>query len=51
LKVPFRVIQAEGADVIIGDEYGSDFLVLTYHRHAYSLGEHYNAAVAIEKND
>jgi len=47
LKRPIEVIQADGPRMVIGeDEFASDRnLILTYHRHAYGLGEHYNAAV------
>ncbi|KAI5632237.1 OTU-like cysteine protease domain-containing protein [Phthorimaea operculella] len=44
LKCPISVIQATGPESI---EQGSEFqgppLVITYHRHMYSLGEHYNS--------
>jgi len=46
LKTPIEVIQAEGPSIVIGDEYGSGDkrrLTLTYHRHAFGLGEHYNS--------
>jgi OTU domain-containing protein 6 len=39
------VIQAKGPPVISGEEYkenGSQPIILTYHRHMYGLGEHYN---------
>ncbi|KAJ2953722.1 hypothetical protein O0L34_g1345 [Tuta absoluta] len=44
LKCPISVIQATGPESI---EQGAEFqgppLVITYHRHMYSLGEHYNS--------
>lgn len=44
LKCPIIVIQATGPEAI---EQGSEFegppLILSYHRHMYSLGEHYNS--------
>jgi len=55
LKRPIEVIQANGPQMVIGEEFigengasgenGGSALLLTYHRHAYGLGEHYNAAV------
>lgn len=44
LKRPIEVIQATGAPYIIGDEYSNGKKVtLTYHRHMYELGAHYNS--------
>lgn len=43
LKVPIEVIQATGPATIQGeDEFKGPNLIITYHRHMYSLGEHYN---------
>ena len=46
LKRPIEVVQAEGPLVQVGhDEFQdkSATIVLTYHRHYYGLGEHYNS--------
>jgi OTU domain-containing protein 6 len=44
LRLPIEVIQAEGRPVLIGEEFGGNApLVITYHRHYYGLGEHYNS--------
>jgi OTU domain-containing protein 6 len=43
LKVPIEVLQATGPPTIQGSEFGKTNLVLTYHRHLYNLGEHYNS--------
>ncbi|KAF3427874.1 hypothetical protein E2986_08819 [Frieseomelitta varia] len=44
LKCPIEVIQASGAPYIIGDNYNNDKkMILTYHRHMYELGAHYNS--------
>lgn len=44
LKCPIEVIQAVGPTVVIGEEYKDQkSIILTYHRHMYRLGEHYNA--------
>ncbi|CAL1269801.1 unnamed protein product [Larinioides sclopetarius] len=42
---PIEVIQAEGPSIIAGDEACSPKLIISYHRHAYGLGEHYNSVV------
>lgn len=51
LKVPIEVIQADGSPTIQGEELGGAPLVITYHRHMYSLGEHYNSTVAEEEGE
>lgn len=44
LHVPIEVIQAEGPPTVQGEEdFKGPNLVLTYHRHMYSLGEHFNS--------
>ena len=45
LKSPVEVIQAEGPAIVVGEEFKdvSEGLVVTYHRHMFGLGEHYNA--------
>uniref|UniRef100_A0A182WLL3 OTU domain-containing protein n=1 Tax=Anopheles minimus TaxID=112268 RepID=A0A182WLL3_9DIPT len=44
LKCPIEVIQAVGPATVHGqDESANRKLVLTYHRHMYRLGEHYNS--------
>lgn len=42
---PIEVIQAEGPSVITGDGDSESKLMLSYHRHIYGLGEHYNSVV------
>lgn len=42
LKVSIEVVQAEGSDIIIGDDQ-KNRLVITYHRHMLGSGEHYNS--------
>lgn len=45
LRCPIEVLQANGSIVQGADQHkGKPPLVLTYHRHMYSLGEHYNSA-------
>ncbi|KAL0849328.1 hypothetical protein ABMA28_013646 [Loxostege sticticalis] len=50
LKCPINIIQASGPECI---EQGSEFegppLVITYHRHMYRLGEHYNSTCVNEE--
>ena len=45
LRKPIEVIQAEGPIVQVGiDEFNDQKpIVLSYHRHYYGLGEHYNS--------
>lgn len=44
LKCKIEVIQATGPPVILGEEYKNNrHIILTYHRHMYGLGEHYNS--------
>jgi len=44
LQRPIEVVQAEGPTMVVGEQFTKQPLVLTYHRHAYGLGEHYNSA-------
>ncbi|XP_041969479.1 deubiquitinase OTUD6B [Aricia agestis] len=44
LKCPISIIQATGPETIEqGTEFTGPPLFITYHRHMYSLGEHYNS--------
>ncbi|XP_050075224.1 deubiquitinase OTUD6B [Anopheles maculipalpis] len=44
LKCPIEVIQATGPATVHGEEESAERkLILTYHRHMYRLGEHYNS--------
>lgn len=56
LKIKIEVLQSSGSPTISGDEYKSPHLIVTYHRHFFGLGEHYNStrpltAAADEEND
>nr|XP_026487431.1 deubiquitinase OTUD6B-like [Vanessa tameamea] len=52
LKCPLTVIQASGPEAIEqGTEFPGQPLTISYHRHMYSLGEHYNSTQIINKND
>lgn len=42
LKIQIEVIQASGTPAISGNEF-KPHLVVTYHRHFFGLGEHYNS--------
>lgn len=47
LEVPIDIIAAEAPTVHMGTQFASEkTLRLTYHKHYYSLGEHYNAVCA-----
>lgn len=43
LRCPIQVIQATGT-ITQGESFKGQSMILTYHRHMYSLGEHYNSA-------
>lgn len=44
LRVPIEVLQAVGPPTVQNEgDFGGRPLVLTFHRHMYSLGEHYNS--------
>jgi OTU domain-containing protein 6 len=46
-----EVIQPNGQVIVFGEDLKSnDPIVLTYHRHAYALGEHYNSTVSAAAN-
>lgn len=52
LKCPINVVQATGPDSIKqGVEFPGPPLVISYHRHMYSLGEHYNSTCPGDIND
>ena len=55
LHVPIRVVQADAADVVFdGGRTDTDDraeLIVTYHRHIYSMGEHYNSTVPCDDRD
>lgn len=46
LQCPIKVIQASGPNTIQGENFSGPPLILTYHRHLYRLGEHYNSTTA-----
>ncbi|XP_013133922.1 PREDICTED: OTU domain-containing protein 6B [Papilio polytes] len=49
LKCPISIIQATGpASIQQGEEFDGPSLVITYHRHMYRLGAHYNSTLVIE---
>lgn len=49
LGVAIEVIQAEGAELVIGQGEPSKRLVITYHRHMYGSGEHYNSTEPVRE--
>ena len=47
LEYPVEVIQADGPVLEFGSQFGEkNVLLISYHRYAYSLGEHYNSLVS-----
>ncbi|KAF2073312.1 hypothetical protein CYY_005365 [Polysphondylium violaceum] len=58
LKLPITIHNAYSQDIIIGEEFmnesKSNSMHLSYHRHAFTLGEHYNSVIpliTIENNN
>ncbi|XP_020623841.1 OTU domain-containing protein 6B-like isoform X2 [Orbicella faveolata] len=49
LKMPIEVYQAHAPVLRIGEEYESQPISLSYHHHAYGLGEHYNSVIPAEE--
>jgi len=48
LSRPIEVIQAEGPSMVMGEDIrGQTSLILTYHRHMFGLGEHYNSVAVL----
>lgn len=43
LETAVEILQADGPVIIIGEDFAQESLKITYHRHAYGLGEHYNS--------
>lgn len=52
LKCPIEVVQATGVPYIIGSEFEPNRKVtVTYHRHIYELGAHYNSVTKFVKDE
>ncbi|CAH2104491.1 unnamed protein product [Euphydryas editha] len=52
LSCPITVIQATGPEAIEqGTEFPGPPLIISYHRHMYSLGEHYNSTQILNEDD
>ena len=48
LMLSRQVIQAEGPSMVMGEDIrGQTSLILTYHRHMFGLGEHYNSVAVL----
>lgn len=45
LKCPIKVIQASGPPTLQGENFEGQPLIITYHRHLFRLGEHYNSTI------
>jgi OTU domain-containing protein 6 len=47
LKLKIEVLQAQGTSILQGADFpNAPHLIVTYHRHFYGLGEHYNSTVS-----
>ncbi|CAG9767537.1 unnamed protein product [Ceutorhynchus assimilis] len=52
LECPIKVIQATGPPTVQGESFNKNSeLTLTYHRHLYRLGEHYNSTLPLVAED
>lgn len=51
LSSPIKVIQSTGPTTIQGEQFKGTPMTLTYHRHLYRLGEHYNSTSALQKEE
>jgi OTU domain-containing protein 6 len=52
LKCYIEVIQATGPSILVGEEYHDKRqAILTFHRHMYGLGEHYNSVKPYEEEE
>jgi OTU domain-containing protein 6 len=52
LEVPIEIIQATGPSTVLGvDEFDPPNLVVTFHRHIYRLGEHYDSTRPVVADD
>nr|XP_023015652.1 OTU domain-containing protein 6B [Leptinotarsa decemlineata] len=51
LTSPIKVIQATGPPTLQGEQFRGPELILTYHRHLYRLGEHYNSTTPIIEDE
>lgn len=45
LERRIEVVQPDGRSHYFGEQYGKKQLIITFHRFAYTLGEHYNSVV------
>ncbi|XP_053719182.1 deubiquitinase OTUD6B [Synchiropus splendidus] len=50
LQSPIEVIQADSANIRIGEEYDNEPVVLVYMHHAFGLGEHYNSVEPLKES-
>lgn len=52
LKRRIEVVQAEGTNILFGEDFPTDKRIfLTYYRHYYGLGEHYNSVATLTPDD
>ncbi|CAH1780086.1 unnamed protein product, partial [Owenia fusiformis] len=51
LDHPIEIVQADSPPLVIGEDTKNTPLILSYHRHIYSLGEHYNSVIEKPEED
>jgi hypothetical protein len=50
LNMCIRIFTSDSPIIVMGEEYKDNgILNLSYHRHFYSLGEHYNSIIKIKE--
>lgn len=47
-KKKIIVIQSNQQPTVFGEEFDGKPIIITYHRYAYELGEHYNSTISVE---
>lgn len=50
LRIPIWIYSADAPIIKMGENYKETPLLLAYHKHAYTMGEHYNSIVEKENN-
>lgn len=51
LERPIKVIQSDGKPLMFGEDFKKPGLILTFHRHKFQLGAHYNSAIPTKEED
>lgn len=49
VKRPIKIYQSDSGPILIGEEFDGPALSISYHRHQYGLGEHYNSLLVEDR--